>query len=350
MATAEEFELGLLPERKMDWRTLVTSYGFEVLLLVFLINVGLIWPDRLQLAQKYHVTELVPMPSLRHKPLQIKHKAPVLRAKLLPRAPVLTTPKLTVPREVHVARVKPQEVVAPKVIVNTFQAPRLIPTAGGARLARLVRTGEFGSSAVPTVNAPIQRVQTGGFGDPNGVKGEGKENAHLIVAKLGSFELPQGPGQGNGAGGAHGIKGTVASAGFGNGIAVPGNGDGRSNGRGSVNTGGFGGPQIAQNTGPKALRTMETGPATTPVEILYKPQPNYTPEARALKLEGEVLIEVMFGANGQLQVQRVVRGLGHGLDESGVGAANKIRFKPALRNGSPVDSTAVVHVVFQLAY
>ena len=136
MATADDFQLGLLPERKMDWRTLVTSYGFEVLLLLFLINVGLIWPDRLQLAQKYHVTELVPLPSLRHKPLEIKHKAPLLRAKLLPPAPVLTTPKLTVPREVHVARVKPQEVAAPKVIVNTFQAPRLIQTAGGARLAR----------------------------------------------------------------------------------------------------------------------------------------------------------------------------------------------------------------------
>jgi hypothetical protein len=31
-------------------------------------------------------------------------------------------------------------------------------------------------------------------------------------------------------------------------------------------------------------------------------------------------------------------------------AANKIRFKPALRNGSPMDSTAIVHVSFQLAY
>jgi len=102
-----------------------------------------------------------------------------------------------------------------------------------------------------------------------------------------------------------------------------------------VSTGGFGGTQIAQNTGGKGLRTMETGPATTPVEILYKPQPNYTNEARSMKLEGEVLIEVMFGADGHLQVQRVVRGLGHGLDESGVEAANKIRFKPALRNGSP---------------
>jgi len=49
-------------------------------------------------------------------------------------------------------------------------------------------------------------------------------------------------------------------------------------------------------------------------------------------------------------VNRVVRGMGHGLDEAATAAAGKIRFKPALRNGSPVDSTAVVHVVFQLAY
>ena len=353
MATADkfEFELGLLPERKMDWRTLVTSYGFEILLVILLINFGLIWPDRLQLAQKYHVTELVPLPSLQPKPLQIKRQAPLLRAKLLPPTHMTDTPKLTIPREVRVAHVRPQEVAAPKVIVNNFQAPRLIQTAGGARMARLVRTGEFGSSAKPTVNAPIEKVQTGAFGDPNGVKGEGKENAHLTIAKVGSFEMPQGPGQGNGAGGARGVKGTVASAGFGNGIAQPGNGDGRSNGRGSgVSTGGFGGPQIAQNTSGRAMRSLETGSATTPVEILYKPQPNYTQEARGLKLEGEVLIEVMFRANGQLQVLQVVRGLGHGLDESGVEAANKIRFKPALRNGSPVDSTAIVHVEFELAY
>jgi hypothetical protein len=46
----------------------------------------------------------------------------------------------------------------------------------------------------------------------------------------------------------------------------------------------------------------------------------------------------------------VVRGLGHGLDEAAIAAANKMHFKPALRNGTPVDSTAIVHVVFQLAY
>jgi hypothetical protein len=57
----------------------------------------------------------------------------------------------------------------------------------------------------------------------------------------------------------------------------------------------------------------------------------------------------MFGANGELKVNRVVRGLGHGLDEAAVTAANRIKFKPAQRNGSAVDSTAIVHVMFQLA-
>jgi len=50
-----------------------------------------------------------------------------------------------------------------------------------------------------------------------------------------------------------------------------------------------------------------------------------------------------------LHVNRVVRGMGHGLDEAAVNAANQMRFKPALRNGVAADSTAVVHVVFQLA-
>jgi TonB family protein len=69
-----------------------------------------------------------------------------------------------------------------------------------------------------------------------------------------------------------------------------------------------------------------------------------------LRLEGEVLLEVNFSANGTLHVNRVVRGLGHGLDEAAIAAANKIRFRPALRTGEAVDSTAVVHVTFQLAY
>jgi TonB family protein len=346
MATANKFELGLLPERKMDWRTLVTSYGFELFLLFLLINAGLIWPERLQLARHYHVTELIPMPAVQPKPLKVK--TPRLRAKLLPPAPVFETPKLIVPREIRVEH--PQtEVAPPKIVTNVFAPPVLKSTSGGARLAKIVRTGEFGSSATPTVNAPIEKVQTGGFGDPMGVQGHGKPDAKLTIASTGSFDLPQGPGHGNGAGGAKGIQGTVASAGFGNGIAQPGQGDGRSNGRGhGVQTGGFGAQTVAQ--GPVRPRTEDTGPATTPVEVTYKPNPVYTQEARQLKLEGDVLLEVMFAASGQLHVIRVVRGLGHGLDEAALTAAKEMKFKPAQRNGVPVDSTAIVHVMFRLAY
>ena len=66
-------------------------------------------------------------------------------------------------------------------------------------------------------------------------------------------------------------------------------------------------------------------------------------------IEGEVLMEVAFEASGALRVQRIVRGLGHGLDENALAAALEIRFRPARRDGSPVDSTATVHIVFQLA-
>src|SRR4029077_15913096 len=113
---------------------------------------------------------------------------------------------------------------------------------------------------------------------------QGKANAHLVAASTGSFDLPPGSGYGNGAGGANGIRGTIASAGFGNGIAVGGQGDGRSNGRGSasVETGAFGGQQVARST--PRLQRVDSGPATTPVEITFKPNPVYTEEARQLKL------------------------------------------------------------------
>jgi TonB family protein len=87
----------------------------------------------------------------------------------------------------------------------------------------------------------------------------------------------------------------------------------------------------------------------TPAEIVSKPSPIYTEEARAKRIEGEVLLEVVFEATGRLRVLKVVKGLGHGLDDSAVRAAEQIRFKPALRDGQPSDSKAVVHIVFQLA-
>jgi TonB family protein len=338
----------LLPTKRISWQTLATSYGIELAFILLLVNIGLLFPEKLQIKQSYHLTELIPLRNHPPKPAP-RPKPQMVRAKLLPPAP-LANPHLVVPREVRVTQPRPQpEPEAPKVVVNNFQPPQLKQVSGGAR-PQLIHTGEFstGSSATPTLNVPAQKVQTGGFGDPNGLKGEGKPGAHLVAAATGSFDMPQGPGYGNGTGGAKGMKGTVASAGFGNGVAIGGNGDGRSNGRGNtVATGAFGQQELSHGT---AKPQLDSGPPTNSVEITFKPNPTYTDEARQLKLEGEVLLEVMFAANGQLHVNRIVRGLGHGLDEAAIAAANKMRFKPALRNGQPVDSTAIVHVVFQLAY
>jgi TonB family protein len=343
MATAYRgFQLGLLPERKVNKRAIATAYGIVLLALLVVINIGLLVPEKLKLAQ-YHVTELIPTPSLRPEPVPVKKFE--VKAKLLPavKLPIFEQPKLVIPKAVR--REVPQPVEAPKVIVNQFAPPQLKLAVGGAR-PQLVHTGDFGgSSKAPTVNAPVEKVQTGGFGDPNGLKGEGKQGAKLYTASMGGFDMPVGPGQGNGSGGAKGIKGTVASADFGNGVATGGKGDGRSNGQ--VSTGGFGSEQVVHQ-GPKIQADL--GPSATPVEITFKPNPIYTDEARNLKLEGEVLLEVSFAANGTLHVNRVVRGLGHGLDEAAIAAANKIRFKPAMRAGQAVDSTAVVHVTFQMAY
>jgi TonB family protein len=342
------YQLGLLPEHKWNWRTFAASYGFVAFLILLMMLLGILATDSILPSMNYHVTELIPRPAMRPEPLPKPKPLPV-HAKMLPPPPVFDSPKLIVPREIRAPKPQPQEVEPPKVAMNNL-APAVLKVSGGAR-PMLIHTGEFqGSSAVPTVNAPIDKVQTGGFGDPNGLKpsANGKPNGKLIASAAGSFDMPVGPGYGNGSGGAKGIRGTVASADFGNGIATPGRGDGRSSGRGTVQTSGFGSQQVAQNT--PHVQRIDNGPPPTSVEITYKPNPVYTEEARAQKLEGEVLLEVEFAATGQLRVIRVVRGLGHGLDENAIAAANKIRYKPAMRNGQAFDSTAIVHVVFQLAY
>lgn len=91
-----------------------------------------------------------------------------------------------------------------------------------------------------------------------------------------------------------------------------------------------------------------TDQTLTPLEVLYKPAPDYSAEARALKIEGTVTLEVKFSATGEVRVLRVVRGLGHGLDEMAIHAAEQIRFKPAQSAGKPIDVTADVQIVFRL--
>jgi TonB family protein len=85
------------------------------------------------------------------------------------------------------------------------------------------------------------------------------------------------------------------------------------------------------------------------VEIVTKPKPEYTAEARRMRIEGEVWIEVLFSADGSVRIQRILRSLGHGLDEKAVAAAERIRFHCARDGARPIDQVATIRVEFQLA-
>jgi len=64
------FKLGLLPERKWNWRTFAASYGILVALILLLIVVGIMATDTIIPIVNYHVTEVVPRPELRPEPLR----------------------------------------------------------------------------------------------------------------------------------------------------------------------------------------------------------------------------------------------------------------------------------------
>ncbi|PYS42311.1 MAG: hypothetical protein DMG14_04395 [Acidobacteria bacterium] len=341
-------------------RPLWMSIAVHGVLLSALLLVPLIFTDAIKI--RYDIVLLAPPPAPKQV-FEVTHykqpRPPEPEKPLVAPPPVkpllVKPPELKPPEPPKNAEVKIPEVIErekPKPIIKN--SPRLEeapPTVASPKME--VRTGTFSNAtpAKPTTNLPAAQVQTGGFGDPNGIKGDGKPGKIANIASLGSFDLPVGPGAGNGTGGSRGVKGVVASAGFGNG-GTGGANDGKDGAGGesnrSVRQGAFGDADPAKSEAPK--KRADTGPPQTPVEILFKPRPDYTEEARKLKLEGEVLVRVLFTAAGEVRVLDVARGLGHGLDETAVRAAQQIKFKPAQRSGQPVDSTATVHIIFQLAY
>lgn len=334
----------MLPDRRPPWKEFMFSMGTQSVAVLLLVWLAVLHPQvLLSPARDYHAIELVPTPvPVNHEPAPVKvFKAPMM-ANLVP------VPKdaVRLPSEI---KPKVEETPAPQVAV-AMQKPTPLPPATPAIPRQLVKTNVFstGSSAVPTMARAPQQVQTGGFGDPNGVPARESNGKPVNIAQLGSFDLPSGPGSGNGTGGSKGVKGVVASAGFGDGVAT-GDGSGRANtSRGTVRQSGFGDSDPAAAAQPKP-KPVEVAPKVTPAEVISKPTPVYTDEARKLRIEGEVLLEVVFESSGKLHVKRVIRGLGHGLDDSAIRAAEQIQFKPAMQDGHPTDFSAVLHIVFQLA-
>jgi TonB family protein len=268
---------------------------------------------------------------------------PIEQPKLNPKQP-----HIFVQQKAFQPQVRQLDVKAPELVKeNVFEAKLNTPINGPKRPHNDVKVNNLntGSAAPATVKAPIDKVQTGGFGDTNGLAGKALPNKGVNVNRLGSPALPGGEGYGNGTGGAKGIRGTVASTGFGNGTANPPPSGGK---RGTVQSGGFADASVADNT-PKKKAAASDSP-TTMVDILDKPRPQYTAEGRSLRLEGDVVLDLVFQADGTVQVNKVISGLGHGLDEAAVRSAQQIKFKPAKRDSQPVDFPARVRIEFRLAY
>ena len=88
---------------------------------------------------------------------------------------------------------------------------------------------------------------------------------------------------------------------------------------------------------------------STPPELFYRRQPEYTAEARARKYQGTAVIEILVGADGVPREPRVIAPLGYGLDRKALEALCDWRFHPARENGRPVARRATVELAFRLS-
>jgi len=247
----------------------------------------------------------VPKPKPEPKPIQMEAKleAPIVKA------------------------AKPAIVLAPQpkaalTAAMPAQSPEVKPSTAPVHLGET-----FGVTPNPNATRP---ATIAAIGNPYGGQQGPAVAPHGVVGSTGI-------GDGLKSGSNAGVAGKVASAG------IPG-ASGTNTSYGKVVSAGIPATQTVVVV-PKVV----VQPASTNIELISKPPVRYTAEARQLKVQGDVILRVTFLANGQVSVQSVLRGLGHGLDEEAQRVAQQIRFRPATRDGHAVDTTTNITITFQLA-
>jgi len=193
--------------------------------------------------------------------------------------------------------VPPQMALTPQIVLPNPEPPKIKPTL---------------PVAMTTYGDPSLRMPKGPIGDPTGVP------------------APPSPGPGSG-GGIGRNTGTGVGGGSGGGA---GPGDGGNAGGGNFGLGGG--------------RSIEPMTASLRPTILYREKAKYTEEARQNKIQGTVVLQVVFNVNGSISDVRVIRGLPDGLTEKAIEAAKKIRFNPAVKNGTPVSVRGSLEFTFNL--
>ncbi|HEY6847639.1 MAG TPA: TonB family protein [Terracidiphilus sp.] len=337
---------GLLPEPERSPASFFTSLVINGLIVSIAIYLGSQVKKLVQ--HKYEETVLI-LPTTPPPPPKVKLPEP---PKITPPQPPkvevkLETPKINMPKPEPKPELKPVEMEA-KVNLPAVKAAKpavvLAPQPKAALTAAMpaqnnlakastapVHLGEtFGVTPNPNATRP---ATVAAIGNPYGGLQGPAVSPHGVVGSTGI-------GNGVKSGSNAGMVGKVASAG------LPG-------GTGTANTGVTG--KVASAGVPTAIvasapvKQATAAPAMTSIEVLSKPPVQYTNEARQLHIEGDVVLRVTFTAAGQVVVEGITRGLGHGLDEEARRVAQQIRFRPATRNGQAVDSTTTIRITFQLA-
>src|SRR5271169_1604224 len=106
-------QIRLLPGKPIDWRTVCVSYGAQALLLLVIVILGILTPEKMSL-KTYQIEMVALKPYEPPPPPKIKIKMPKLVAQVHP--VVIEQPKLIVPREIRKPKVETPEVEAPKIV------------------------------------------------------------------------------------------------------------------------------------------------------------------------------------------------------------------------------------------
>jgi protein TonB len=198
-----------------------------------------------------------------------------------------------------------------------------------------VRLGSPTNPLKPLTGPAVATVSLGVAGMPGMNKSNSGSGPHATSVNMGSGS-PNGTnlnGRDNASGKVVGVK-----------LGVPG-------GTGPLTSKNYGNVQnVSLGTPPPPARTqtaVASLSAATPPKVTYKPQPVYSDEAKAMHLEGKAVVSVVFRANGAMEVVGLVRGLGHGLDESALNAARGVKFQPATdAGGRPIDFPTQIIITF----
>src|SRR6516164_6947602 len=219
----------VLPDAKPRWNQVGLSAAGQLMILGLALLSPMIFPQTMKTALKFDVIELmqpvteIPVapetPKPKPKP-KVEPEVPELKLEV-PEPPPLVLPQLS-PKQPHVfLNLKPLVPKAhiveekPLELKQNLKQPEIVLSSNGPKAPKEeVKPNPGADNPAPdTVNAALSKVQTGGFGDPNGIAGPGNPNRRGNINHAGSPGLPGGPGYGNGTGGAQGLRGTVASDG-----------------------------------------------------------------------------------------------------------------------------------------